>query len=132
MGSTINILMIEDESTVQSIVASFLNRYLSQQNIICNVKTYDDPIKGLFELSTNGSHYQAIFLDVHLPKVSGDEIYNSIMHVTPELMERVMFITGFADDLKQRFPESKLNILQKPFRYENFCEQFNALLKSTS
>jgi len=129
MSKTIKVLAIDDEDTVQSILAAFLNRYLGEKGIQNEIKTLNDPVQGLFELSTNGEQYSVILLDVRLPKLTGDEIYNSLMHVNPNLLTRVLFVTGYPDDLSDRFPDKKLNILQKPFRYQNFTEQLNTILK---
>ena len=129
MSEIIKVLAVDDEDTVQSILAAFLNRYMGEKGKQCDIKTLSDPVQGLFELSTSGEQYSAILLDVRLPKLTGDEIYNSLIHVNPNLLARVLFVTGYPDDLKDRFPEQQLNILQKPFRYQNFTEKLDAILK---
>ena len=130
MGQTIRVLAIDDEDTVQGIIVSFLTRFLGEKNITFDVKSFNDPVQGLFELSSNGDSYNIILLDVRLPKLNGDEIYNSLIHVNPELLGRVLFITGYADDLVKRFPDRSLNILPKPFRYRDFCEEIVSILKA--
>ncbi|MDX8395291.1 MAG: response regulator [Mariprofundaceae bacterium] len=129
MDNTIKILAIDDEDTVQSIIAAFMGRFLDDKNINHEIKSLNDPVQGLFELSTNGNQYDAILLDVRLPKLTGDEIYNSLMHVNPGLLERILFITGYPEDLSNRFPDKTMNILQKPFRFEDFTEKLNSILK---
>ncbi|MES0372073.1 MAG: response regulator [Mariprofundaceae bacterium] len=129
MGDVIKVLAIDDEDTVQSILAAFLNRYIGEKGLESSIKTLSDPVQGLFELTTQGNQYSIILLDVRLPKLTGDEIYSSLIHVNPELLERVIFVTGYPDDLTDRFPDLELNILQKPFRYQNFTEKLNAVLK---
>jgi len=128
MNKVIKVLTIDDEDTVQSILAAFLNRYLGEKGIQGDIKTLSDPVQGLFELSTNGEQYAVILLDVRLPKLTGDEIYNSLIHVNPNLLERVLFVTGYPDDLTDRFQDRTLNILQKPFRYKNFTEKLSEIL----
>lgn len=129
MSDVIKILVIEDEDTVQSILTAFINRYLGTKGIESSVKILSDPVQGLFELTTQGDQYNLILLDVRLPKLTGDEIYSSLIHVNPGLLERVIFITGYPDDLVDRFPDMDLEILQKPFRYQAFTEKLNAILK---
>jgi len=129
MSNVIKVLAIDDEDTVQSIITSFSTRFLGDKGLKSEVKSLTDPVQGLFELSTNGSSYSVIMLDVRLPKLTGDEIFNSLIHVSPELLNRVIFVTGYPDDLKERFPDMRLNILQKPFRYQNFVEKFTEVLK---
>lgn len=129
MTDVIKILTIDDEDTVQSILTAFINRYLGEKGVQSSIKTLSDPVQGLFELTTQGNQYSAILLDVRLPKLTGDEIYSSLIHVNPELLERVIFVTGYPDDLTERFPDMDLKILQKPFRYQDFTEQLNTILK---
>jgi len=129
MAEVIKVLTIDDEDTVQSILTAFLSRFLSEKGFQSEIKTLTDPVQGLFELSTNGDQYNVIMLDVRLPKLTGDEIYNSLIYVNPELLERVVFVTGYPDDLKDRFSDRNLNILVKPFRYQHFVEQLSLVLK---
>ncbi len=129
MSSVIKILAVDDEGTVQNILTAFIKRYLDEKGLEGEIKTLSDPVQSLFELSTNGDQYHAILLDVRLPKLTGDEIYNSLIHVNPGLLERVVFITGYADDLNRRFPDRTLNILEKPFRYQDFMEKIATVLK---
>jgi len=122
------VLVIDDENAVQSILAAFLNRYTSEKGMQSDITSMGDPIEGLFELTTHGDQYQLILLDVRLPKLSGDEIYSSIEHVNPDIVNRILFITGYPEDLFERFPDKQLNILQKPFRYDAFSKQLDAVL----
>lgn len=129
MSDLIKVLVVDDEDTVQAILNAFVNRYLDEKGYERSIKTLSDPVQGLFELTTQGEQYQLILLDVRLPKLTGDEIYSSLMHVNPNLLERVLFVTGYATDLTDRFPDKDLNILQKPFRYEHLAEQMGKILK---
>ena len=122
------VLVIDDEDAVQSILAAFLNRYISEKGMQSNITSMCDPIKGLFELTTHGGQYQLILLDVRIPKLSGDEIYSSLEHVNPDILNRILFVTGYPEDLFERFPEKQFNILQKPFRYDAFSKQLDAVL----
>jgi len=124
------ILIIDDEDSVQSILAAFLNRYLAEHAIEGEVATMGDPIQSLFELTTHGQEYQLVLLDVRIPRLSGDEIYSSIEQVNPDVVKHIMFVTGYPEDLYERFPERKLNILQKPFRYHSFAEKLDAIFSS--
>lgn len=128
MSDVVRVLVVDDEDTVQSILNAFVNRYLDEKGHERSIKSLSDPVQGLFELTTQGEQYQLILLDVRLPKLTGDEIYSSLIHVNPNLLERVLFVTGYADDLTDRFPDKDLNILQKPFRYENLAEQMDKIL----
>lgn len=125
----IKVLIIDDEDSVQSILTAFLNRYVSNRGMQCEIVTMGDPVQSLFELTTSGDQYQLILLDVRIPKLSGDEIYSSIEQVNPAILGRIMFITGYPEDLYERFIDKRFNVLQKPFRFESFSHKLDELLK---
>lgn len=122
------VLIIDDEDSVQSILTAFLNRYVSEKNKEIAITSMSDPVQSLFELTTHGDQYQLILLDVRIPKLSGDEIYSSLEQVNPDLLNRILFVTGYPEDLHDRFPEKRFNILQKPFRYNTFSEKLDEVI----
>ncbi len=120
-------LIIDDEDSVQSILSAFLNRYVTERDMEGEVVSMSDPVQSLFELTSRGHEYQVILLDVRIPRLSGDEIYSSLEQVNPDVVGRIIFVTGYPEDLYERFPEKKFNILQKPFRYSRFAEKLDEL-----
>ncbi|MDQ6996964.1 MAG: response regulator [Mariprofundus sp.] len=120
-------LIIDDEDSVQGILTAFLNRYVADKGIESEIVSMSDPVKSLFELTARGHEYQVILLDVRIPRLSGDEIYSSLEQVNPDVVERIMFVTGYPEDLHERFPDKAFNILQKPFRYNMFAEKLDKL-----
>ena len=103
-------------------------RYISEKDMQSNITSMCDPVESLFELTTHGDQYQLILLDVRIPKLSGDEIYSSLEHVNPDILNRILFVTGYPEDLFERFPDKQFNVLQKPFRYTTFSKQLDAVL----
>ncbi len=120
-------LIIDDEDSVQGILSAFLNRYMADKGMQGDVASMSDPVQSLFELTTHGKEYQVILLDVRIPRLSGDEIYSSLEQVNPDVIKQIIFVTGYPEDLYERFPDKKFNILQKPFRYTKFAEKLDAL-----
>ncbi|MDX8391818.1 MAG: response regulator [Mariprofundaceae bacterium] len=124
------VLIVEDEENIQGILTAFIERYFKERKTEVSIKSLDDPIRGLYDLSTRGEQYDLIILDVRLPKLGGDEIYNSIAHVTPKLVDRIMFVTGYPDDLSDRWPDKTFTILEKPFRYDALSEKIDSVLSA--
>ncbi|PJA31480.1 MAG: response regulator [Zetaproteobacteria bacterium CG_4_9_14_3_um_filter_53_7] len=122
------VLIIDDEDSVQSILAAFLNRYVGERGMKCDIVSMSDPVQSLFELTSHGADYQLILLDVRIPKLSGDEIYSSLEQVNPEILGSIIFVTGYPEDLYDRMPGKTFNVLQKPFRYNSFAEKLDSLL----
>jgi len=128
----IKALIIDDEDSVQSILTAFLKRYATDKGMESDIESMSDPIQSLFELTTHGHEYHVILLDVRIPKLSGDEIYSSIEQVNPDILDCIMFVTGYPEDLYERFPDKTFNVLQKPFRYHTFAEKLDALISDSS
>jgi len=124
------VLIVEDEESIQGILSTFINKYALEKGIKAEIRAMGDPVQALFELTSGGGAYDAILMDVRMPKLTGDEIYNSLLHVSPEVLERVLFVTGYRQDLEQRFPDRELNILDKPFRYPQLAEALDAITGS--
>jgi len=114
------ILVIDDEDCMQSIISAFITRYASEKNMELSVHGITDPVQALFELTVQGNQYGLITLDIRMPKLMGDEIVSSLLHINPELLERTIITTGFGKDLDERFPGHNYRVLEKPFRYQLF------------
>ncbi len=114
------VLVVDDDVLMHEVIAAFLTRYGQDHGVEIIIKALHNPVQALFEMTTNGSVYDLILLDVRLPKLSGDEIYTGISKGHPELLKRILFITGFPKDLKHKLPEMELQVLEKPFRYPPF------------
>ncbi|MDQ6992577.1 MAG: response regulator [Mariprofundus sp.] len=125
---TFKVLIIDDEDSVQSILTAFLNRYITNKEIKGEIISMSDPVESLFELTARGDQYSLVLLDVRIPKLSGDEIYTSIEQVNPGILGRILFITGYPEDLYERFGDKEFNVLQKPFRYESFANKLDEVL----
>jgi len=121
------VLIVEDEEAIQGILDSFLQRYGQEQGIEISVKAVSDPVQALFELTTGSDSYDLILLDVRLPKLTGDEIYNSLIQVAPGVLDHILFVTGYRNDVEDRFPDLNLQILDKPFRYQQLAEAIDKI-----
>jgi len=125
------VLLIEDEDHIQRILRVFLERFAREQGVDMQVRGLTDPAQGVLELSMSGEYYDLIVLDVRMPKLGGDEIYDYLMREKPHLLDAVVFITGYRHDLKRRFPGRRLRVLEKPFLYRQFAAFLRAALADT-
>ena len=114
------VLVVDDDTLMHEVINAFLTRYGQDHKVDIETTVQHDPVEALFEITAHGSDYDLILLDVRLPKLSGNEIYTGISKGHPELLKRIVFITGFPKDLKLQLPEIDLRILEKPFSYPLF------------
>lgn len=125
-----HVLLIDDDPLMHQVIDIFLRRYEQEHDTAITSKALHDPVQGLLELSGNADLYDIILLDLKLPRVSGDEIYRSIAMKTPQLMERIIFITASPDKLHGKLPNRDLRVLGKPFRYELFAFHVNDICQA--
>jgi len=123
------ILLIDDEDVMHGVIETYLEKYTRERNLELQIKSLHDPVQGLLETSLNGSTYDLIMLDVRLPKLGGDDIYASLLRNSPELAERVLFVTSYSHELNDRFAGKKLHILHKPFLYDAFESTITSILR---
>ncbi len=104
-----DILVIEDDPTVQQVITRALERsgYM--------VKCVDNGLQALAELGE--AQFRAIVCDVGLPFLGGRSLFDHIREDYPDQAVRVLFVTGMANDPGTRkFLESTGQpVLAKPF-----------------
>jgi len=121
------VLIVEDDEVVQGVLKAYLTHYAGEHGMDLELQQLDDASEAL-ALFTDGQHdSDMVFLDVRMPKMSGDELYSQLQKIRPELLGRIIFITSHRAGLLERFPDQKLNILDKPFRYQRLLEAMDAI-----
>jgi len=121
------ILIVEDDEVVQGVLKAYLEHYGADHQDSVDVQMMPDARRAMDLLSTGDNICDVLFLDVRMPGLGGDEIYTTLMRVKPQMLGRIVFVTGYRDDLVARFPALKLNILDKPFRYRQLLEAMAAV-----
>jgi len=116
------VLIVEDDVVVQGVLKAYLTHYAAEHDMALDVHQLDDAREALALLSDGQHDSDMVFLDVRLPNMGGDELYSRLLGIRPELLGRIVFITGHRADLQARFPDRALNILDKPFRYQRLLE----------
>jgi len=116
------LLLIDDDYVTHRILESYLHRFGKENSIIVNLNSIFDPVQGLFELSKMGQSFDVIALDVQMPMLSGDDIYDFLMQEGAPLLNNILFVTSCGEDLKARFSSQKLRVLDKPVEYEKFAK----------
>jgi CheY-like chemotaxis protein/two-component sensor histidine kinase len=101
-------LLVDDDDEVAEAIAAMLVREGLQ------VTRAATGVEGLEKLAAGA--WDAVFLDVRLPDVSGPDIYHHLETAQPELAQRVVFVTGGVwrseSRLRQELPPQP--VLAKP------------------
>jgi DNA-binding response OmpR family regulator len=104
-----SLLLVDDDRQL----AVALQWILADENFLVDV-AYDG-VEALEKVRAN--EYDAVVCDIMMPRLRGDEFFNSAKQFRPGLADRFIFITGHGADLElNRFLlQSGAKYLLKPF-----------------
>lgn len=111
-----NCIIIEDQAPAQRI----LKKYIEDVGSLNLVNTFSDPLQAMTFLRSNP--VDLIFLDIHLPKLSGIEFLKSISNPP-----RVILTTAFPDYALESYDLDVVDYLLKPFSFQRFVKAVSKL-----
>ena len=115
-------LIVEDDGSTRLI----LRRLVESQG--CDVDEAKDGEIAIELLDNND--YSAVLLDIVLPKVSGTEVMDHLFHTNPEMLERVIVVTGLnIEEVRKLFP-TVCNALSKPVIPQRLVDSLHKCLRS--
>ena len=103
------VLVVDDDKQL----ASALEWILKDENYLVDVAFDGD--EALLKVRVH--EYDAVICDVMMPRLRGDEFYVQAKKLRPNLVDRFIFITGFAadSDIREFLSARRLKYLIKPF-----------------
>ncbi len=104
-------IIIEDQPPAQRI----LSKYIQDLAMLELVGTFSDAIQAIAFLKTQA--VDVMFLDVHLPKISGLDFLKSLTHPP-----QVILTTAFADYALEGYELNVVDYLLKPFSFQRFVQ----------
>ena len=106
-----NCIIIEDQPPAQRI----LKQYIQDIGTLHLKATFSDAVQAIDFLRTEP--VDLIFLDIHLPKISGTEFLKTIPHPPP-----VILTTAFPDYALEGYELNVVDYLLKPFSFQRFVQ----------
>lgn len=111
------VLIIDDESGIRLV----LQRWFSRQGWMSVVaEDGEQALTIIRDARTNGAaRLDVVICDLHLPKLSGIELYAVLHNEDPSIIERLIFTTGdtVADASVGGVLSTHHHVLQKPFEF---------------
>ncbi|MDP2625673.1 MAG: response regulator [Candidatus Rokubacteria bacterium] len=112
-------LVVDDEQWIAEILAAMLAEDGHE------VDTADEGLLALGMVQLRP--YDLILCDIRMPKLDGPGFYAEIERSRPDLMGRILFVTGnrFSPEVEAFLERTGAPSLQKPFRHEDIqrCTQ---------
>ncbi|MDO5971054.1 LytTR family DNA-binding domain-containing protein [Flavivirga aquimarina] len=112
----LNCIIIEDQPPAQRI----LQKYISEVEILSLKGTFPDAIKAKYFMDMEP--VDIIFLDIHLPKMSGIDFLKSVPN-----HPKVILTTAFSEYALESYAFNVVDYLLKPISYERFLQAISKL-----
>ncbi|GAA3620123.1 LytR/AlgR family response regulator transcription factor [Flavivirga jejuensis] len=112
----LNCIIIEDQPPAQRI----LQKYISEVEILSLKGTFPDAIKAKYFMDM--APVDVIFLDIHLPKMSGIDFLKSVPN-----HPKVILTTAFSEYALESYAFNVVDYLLKPISYERFLQAISKL-----
>ena len=104
-GHTLKVMIVDDESLALSRLKRLLN-----ENGIEDITAFDNPIEALKEVTK--TRFDAVFLDISMPNITGLELADSIMQIEPKTF--IIFQTAHTEFALEAFKNGGIGYLVKP------------------
>jgi len=104
------VLIVDDES----LALSRLKRLLNDAGIT-DITAFDNPIDAMKEVAK--TKFDIVFLDISMPQLSGLELANHIIELSPETF--IVFQTAYSEYALEAFKSGGFDYLMKPVRLED-------------
>lgn len=117
-----NVLLIEDNIELQTLISEFLKEY----NYICTI--YSQPLDALKEFEDNYFKYAIVILDLGLPKMDGFDLFKKLK----EIKNIPIIISTARDDIGNKIYGFELgadDYLSKPYEPRELVLRIDATLK---
>lgn len=119
--STLTCIIVEDQPPAQRV----LQKYIQDIGTLTLLNTFADPLEAQSFL--NEEEVDLIFLDVHLPKISGID-FLKIMKRHP----KVILTTAFSEYALEGYELEISDYLLKPFSFERFFKAVSKVIREKS
>jgi len=114
VGDSLHILVVDDEASVR--VA--LQRYLAARGHDVETTASGQDALGLLR----GGQYDAVIVDMRMPDLSGEQLFEELRSADREHAERVIFTTGdlVSEQMRRFLDGSGRPCVPKPFEFSSF------------
>jgi len=122
-GKGERVLVIDDEYAVRNVLG------LSLSHLGYQVETADGGFEGVEKFEQSPEGFSLVILDLLMPGLSGEEVFNRLRARNPELP--VLIVSGFSSEhvVKRVLEDGARDFIQKPFSIEVLSEKVRGCLR---
>ncbi len=116
----LNCIIIEDQPPAQRI----LKKYITSIDNLTLKEVFSDAMKAKIYIENNS--IDVVFLDIHLPKISGIEFLKSLTN-----SPKIILTTAFSEYALESYQFNVIDYLLKPISFERFLQSISKLEANT-
>lgn len=122
LTSSINIVIVDDEVVVRSIINQFV------QELGCNVYSFASGADVVSFVEENVNGIDLILIDMQMPKVDGRYVFERVRQISPQTKTVIMSGYNVGTDINDMFAKGLSAFIQKPVGVENLLQTISKVL----
>lgn len=121
-----SILVVDDEPVIVNLLKDFFKR---KGFSVITAESGNEALAKLKE-----KNVELIITDIKMPEMDGKRFYNEIRNNKPELLNKLLFITGDTLNIETRAFLKEIDgyYLRKPFSFDEITKTINTIIKNNS
>lgn len=120
------IIICDDEKSIQSLLRKKTTRFFAEKNIPCEILCCGSG-EEVLSLAKQGKTIDLLFLDIQMPGKNGMEIAKTLRGQHRDLL--IIFVTALSEYVYEAFDVDALHYLVKPFDDEKLNQVLNKAIR---
>lgn len=120
------IIICDDEKSIQSLLRKKTTRFFAEKNIPCEILCCGSG-EEVLSLAKQGKTIDLLFLDIQMPGKNGMEIAKTLRRQHRDLL--IIFVTALSEYVYEAFDVDALHYLVKPFDDEKLTQVLNKAIR---
>ena len=121
----IRIAVVDDEKIIAEYISESIHKYSEKMGVRVSVDIFTDSVKFLNEYTTG--KFDAAFLDLEMPVLSGDELSSKLAEADPDLL--IVYVTNHSDDVFVMLKYMPIGFIRKRFFDDEIEEVIRVLVR---
>jgi len=123
----IRVAIAEDQAQSRDLLCSYLKQYMTEKNVKIRIDTFADGAQLLFDYE---AVYDALFLDIEMPKMDGMTAAKKVREVDPAVA--IIFVTNMAQYAIEGYRVHARSYLLKPVNYYSFSFEMDDIVAASA
>ena len=121
----IRVAVVDDEKIIAEYISESIQKYSEKMSVQVSVDIFTNSLEFLSEYTTG--KFDAAFLDLEMPVLSGDELSSKLAETDPDLL--IVYVTNHSDDVFVMLKYMPIGFIRKRFFDDEIEEVIRVLVR---